>query len=72
MNAQNRQTEPRRSGRSRRTMYPTAREVLLAKLLLSVLDQLGGTDAFDVDLYNECKHLAEGTVRDGRTPTPLP
>lgn len=59
------QVRRRRDARSVRKVYPTEREVLLARLLLAVLDDLGGTDSFDVDLYNQCKSLAEGTVRNG-------
>ncbi len=43
----------------------TDREVLLARLLLRVCDIIPRQDADQdfIDLYNQCKFLAEGVVR---------
>lgn len=47
-------------------MHPSAREVLLARLLLQVIDALGNREDLDVDLYNEVKAFAEPIVRGDR------
>lgn len=51
----------------RRTMFPTAREVLLARLLLRVADEIGSKDEDQefLDLYNEVKAFAEPVARTG-------
>lgn len=51
----------------RRTMFPTAREVLLARLLLRVADEVAQEDADQewVELYNAIKAFAEPVLRIG-------
>ncbi len=65
----NEQIQQRRDTGISKAMLPTEREVLLARLLLRVCDALGkhDRDTVFVALYDECKALAEGTVRDGRS-----
>ncbi len=44
-------------------MYPTEREVLLARLLLRVCDQLDWQDPLDRELYDKLKPTAEEVLR---------
>lgn len=51
----------------RREMLPTEREVLLARMLLWVCDELGNQDPDQefIELYNRIKAIAEPIVRGG-------
>ncbi len=51
--------------RVRKALYPTHREVLLARLLLLVADNIGRFDQSQeyLDLYNEVKLIAEPILR---------
>ncbi len=46
-------------------MFPTEREVLLAKMLLRVLDALGEQCVYEAHLYDAVKSIAEPIVREG-------
>ncbi len=48
-------------------VHPTDREVLLARLLLRLIDELGMSDTLDVNLYNQVKCTAEPIVRKDAT-----
>ncbi len=48
---------------TRREVFPSEREVLLSRLLLLLIDEVGCSEALDVDLYNEVKYIAEPIVR---------
>lgn len=50
-----------RVGRSE--VYPSKREVLLARLLLSLIDNLGAYDDMSADLVDSVKSIAEPIVR---------
>lgn len=54
-----RQLNKRQPGRTVRAVYPTHREVLLARLLLQVIDSLGERVAYEPDLYNEVKLITD-------------
>ncbi len=60
-------TRKARNPSVRRTVLPTDREMLLARLLLRVADRIAETDRDQdfVELYNEVKVLSEGTLRNG-------
>ncbi len=49
----------------RRTVHPTQREVLLARMLLLVADRAASTDRDQnwLELYNEIKMIAEPVLR---------
>lgn len=51
----------------RHPVYPTAREVLLARLLLHVCDLIASADQDQefLELYNGVKAIAEPVVRGG-------
>ncbi len=58
-------TRKARNPMVRREVLPSTREVLLARMLLRVADRVAEGDR-DQDfcwLYNECKLLAEGSLR---------
>lgn len=50
-------------------MFPSHREVLLARMLLRVADAIGASDADQewVELYNEIKSIAEGVTREAKS-----
>lgn len=60
-----RQLGPRRPTGVRNTVYPTGREVLLARLLLRIADTIASKDKDQefTELYNECKRIAEPALR---------
>ncbi len=64
MNDRKRQLGTRKAPGTRRAMFPTEREVFLAKMLLCVLDALGEQCVFEAELYNSIKAIAEPLVRD--------
>lgn len=53
----------RRTRRGRRTRVARQQEVALTRLLLELIDELGKSEAMNVDLYNEVKSMAEPLVR---------
>jgi len=65
-----RQLRPRQRSRAFRSVHPTEREVLLARLLLHLVDVLGTKEDLDVDLYNGVKAIAEPIVREVRNGSP--
>ncbi len=61
--------QARRIGRNRsrgRVLLVTKREMLLAQLLLLVADTIAEDDRGQdfVELYNECRFVAEGVIHD--------
>ncbi len=72
MNERKKQLGTRKSPGTHRRMFPTEREVLLAKMLLCCCDVLGKyTDVvFDPHLYDSIKSIAEPIVRESEYGTP--
>ncbi len=64
MNDRKRQLGSRKAPGTYRRVFPTEREVLLAKMLLRLVDALGERVIFEPDLYNEIKLFAEPILRD--------
>lgn len=65
MNNEKRQIAGRPAVSTIRKVHPSHREVLLARLLLQLIDELGKREDLDVELYNEVKSFAEPIVRGG-------
>lgn len=65
MDEKPRQFGKRRPAGVRNSVYPTAREVLLARLLLHLCDKVasGDEDQVFVELYDGVKAIAEPIVR---------
>lgn len=59
----NDQLDGRSTARAIRSVHPTEREVLLARLLLHLVDVLGASEACDVTLLDGVKTIAEPVVR---------
>ncbi len=60
------QTMPRQRQRQVSAVFPTEREVLLARLLLHVIDVLGQREDLDAELYDGVKAIAEPVVREAK------